>query len=85
MPKLIIKLILLVSLSSLSSCLYIPKSKNCYWMENHSGNHNWIIIDDNLNKQDCYRLDSCNGGLGMSLGGCYKWSSAPEQQGEIWY
>ncbi len=54
------------------------EEENCYWMENHSGESRWVKTEDYFNrkfsKEECFRADSCNGGLGKSRGGCYKWA-----------
>lgn len=49
-------------------------SASCYWMENHTGKYHWVPFPANANKKQCYQLDSCDGGLGLSGGGCYKWA-----------
>ena len=46
----------------------------CYWMENTSGNFCWVPRPG-VSFQNCYALDSCDGGLGHSGGGCYKWAA----------
>jgi len=54
----------------------------CFWMENYSGNFKWVpaetIYHRMLTKQECFELDSCDGGLGKSSGGCYKWATSPD-------
>jgi hypothetical protein len=54
----------------------------CYWMENVSGQFKWVA--NTMSKQDCYRMDSCNGGMKMSGGGCYKWAASPTANPEPW-
>lgn len=48
--------------------------EQCYWMENTSGSYCWVPATWVGSFQDCYRMDSCDGGLGESGGGCYKWA-----------
>lgn len=54
----------------------------CFWMENYSGNFKWVpastVYHKELTKQECFELDSCDGGLGRSAGGCYKWATSPD-------
>lgn len=60
----------------------------CYWMENYSGQFKWV--DGQIGfyrdggKQQCYALDSCDGGLGQSGGGCYKWAISPAAPRIAW-
>lgn len=57
----------------------------CYWMENTSGNP-WVPAPQgNISKQQCYDLDSCDGGKGQSGGGCYKWATSADAQREPWF
>ncbi len=56
---------------------------NCYWMENQSGKYQWVIYPG-PSKSQCFALDSCNGGLKQSNGGCYKWASSPNGKPEPW-
>ena len=60
----------------------IPEGESCYWMENYTGNYNWIAYD--ASKKECYQLDSCDGGKGLSGGGCYKWAESPDTPGLDW-
>lgn len=53
--------------------------EKCFRMENYSGNIEWIPAEDGGiyqggRKQECDLLDSCEGGLSQSGGGCYKWA-----------
>ncbi|NEQ37391.1 MAG: hypothetical protein F6K40_14410 [Okeania sp. SIO3I5] len=44
-------------------------------MENYTGKYTWVDAPQgNVDKEQCYALDSCDGGLGESGGGCYKWA-----------
>jgi hypothetical protein len=61
----------------------IQSGYGCYWMDNTSGKNQWVLMP-NLLKADCFSLDSCNGGLNRSNGGCYKWATAPDAQAEPW-
>jgi len=60
----------------------------CYWMENYSGNYNWVPVTEislfNISKAECFALDSCDGGLGLSGGGCYKWAEGANEPRESW-
>lgn len=55
----------------------------CFWMENQSGKFVWVPAPV-TSKQDCYRLDSCDGGLRQSGGGCYKWATSANATREPW-
>ncbi|WYD81946.1 MAG: hypothetical protein V8K32_06080 [Candidatus Electrothrix gigas] len=47
---------------------------SCFWMKNTEGNP-WVYAPQgDISKQQCYELDSCDGGKGHSGGGCYKWA-----------
>jgi len=74
---------LILALLSLDSCISllssdIEKDATCYWMENYSGKFEWVATEVALglkyDKQECFNADSCDGGLGESNGGCYKWA-----------
>lgn len=58
------------------------ESARCWWMENYSGQYQWIPADPvwgkALSKAECFALDSCNGGGGRSGGGCYQWADTPD-------
>lgn len=62
----------------------------CYWMENYSGEYKWIPFESiigmkrKITKTECYELDSCDGGLGRSHGGCYKWAFGAENNRMPW-
>lgn len=62
--------------------------KQCFGMENYSGQYQFVpassIYGYDLTYQQCYELDSCNGGLGLSGGGCYKWSDSENGISEPW-
>jgi hypothetical protein len=64
--------------SPISDSVATPR---CYWMENQSGQYQWIPADalygKVLAKDECFALDSCDGGGGRSGGGCYKWATEP--------
>ena len=61
---------------------------NCYWMENISGKYEWLLADiiynKSLSKEDCFDLDSCSGGKGLSDGGCYKWAKSSSDNPSAW-
>lgn len=60
-----------------------PKEYHCYWLDSSSGENVWILVG-NTNKVSCFTLDSCSGGGGRSMGGCYKWASSPNELGMPW-
>ncbi len=62
----------------------LAATEQCYWMENTSGNFNWVPAGWAPSKQDCYAQDSCDGGLGQSGGGCYKWATDPQAARQPW-
>lgn len=63
-------------------------TESCFWMENVSGEYYWvpaeIVTGYKPNKSDCFKLDSCDGGLGYSNGGCYKWATGPSDERQPW-
>lgn len=85
-----ISLILLLSISSLSFNALAHTARNehqCYWMENLSGGYEWVptvTVLGSLTKEECYAMDSCDGGLGYSNGGCYKWAQSAKGPHEAW-
>lgn len=60
----------------------------CFWMENYSGKYSWVqassIYQKDLTQTECFRLDSCSGGMGESGGGCYKWATSPDANSLPW-
>lgn len=74
------KLWFLIAILALTGCktFNFSSEPHCYWKENYSGKYRWIpseeAIGEEYSKTACYAADSCNGGLGQSGGGCYKWS-----------
>ena len=61
----------------------------CYWMENSSGRFEWVPAEvggmyRGEGYDRCFALDSCNGGLGESSGGCYKWARASHAPAVRW-
>ena len=58
---------------------------SCFWMENWSGKYFWVPVKNTtMTKEDCYMLDSCDGGLGYSNGGCFKWAVTPDSPRLPW-
>ena len=55
----------------------------CYWMQDHEPYAfqyaGWVTSYD-----ECYALDSCDGGLGQSGGGCYKWADSADGERYPW-
>jgi Leucine-rich repeat (LRR) protein len=74
--------------SSLPITVTSTGKPQCFWMENYSGKFKWVPTDTiyhrMLTKQECFELDSCDGGLGRPGGGCYKWATSPEAPGIKW-
>lgn len=70
----------------------VPKNEvcQCFWMENYSGQYKWVPFESiraterKITKAECYALDSCDGGLGRSNGGCYKWALGAENKRVPW-
>lgn len=85
-----ISLMLLLSLSILSFNTLAHSTRNefqCYWMENLSGGYEWVptvTVLGSLTKEECYAMDSCDGGLGYPNGGCYKWAQSANGPREPW-
>ncbi|WP_293076609.1 hypothetical protein [Okeania sp. SIO3B5] len=68
-----------------STDISLADSSGCYWMENYTGQYTWVAAPQgNVDKQQCYALDSCDGGLGESGGGCYKWAMAADNPRIPW-
>ena len=51
-------------------------------------NMKWVLADiiynKSLSKEDCFDLDSCSGGKGLSYGGCYKWAKSSSDKPSAW-
>ena len=60
------------------------KGVQCYWMENTSGNYCWVPATWADSIGDCFSLDSCDGGMGESGGGCYKWADCSDCNRAPW-
>ncbi len=57
----------------------------CFWMQNTSG-YPWVPAPQGqISKQDCFNLDSCDGGKGYSGGGCYKWAASKDAPRQPWF
>jgi V8-like Glu-specific endopeptidase len=60
----------------------------CYWMGFRDtgtwDNWCWEPATWAASFEACYQMDSCNGGLGYSGGGCYKWASNSEASMTPW-
>lgn len=54
----------------------------CYWMSNVDSH--WEPMPWVETEAACFALDSCNGGLGQSGGGCYKWALGPNAPARPW-
>ncbi len=54
-----------------SICM-VARSASCYWMQS-APPYAWLPAPQgDMSKAQCFNLDSCDGGKGMSGGGCYK-------------
>ena len=69
---------------SLAACasLPMPARHACYWMTQDGSQ--WIEMSGVSSKTQCFALDSCSGGQGLSGGGCYKWAPGAAAPGEPW-
>lgn len=61
----------------------------CYWMENVSGRFEWVPAEvgglyHGEGYDQCFALDSCDGGEGQSGGGCYKWARSASAARVLW-
>lgn len=54
----------------------------CYWLSNEG--QGWVKFDHVATKQECFNLNSCGPGGGASGGGCYKWATGKDAEGERW-
>ena len=63
---------------------------SCYWMGYRNGKWKWLsapsyMFPSGSGFERCKQLDSCDGGDGMSGGGCYKWALSPKSPRIPWY
>jgi hypothetical protein len=77
----------LVALSSaVASCAKkaepIAATAQCYWLSDQGAG--WVARPDLANANACFEMDSCAGGLGVSRGGCYKWSADASAPARPW-
>ena len=65
-----------------------PTSRIQNLLENYSGKFEWVATEnffgEKYNKKECFELDSCDGGLGKSGGGCYKWAETANDPRLVW-
>lgn len=54
----------------------------CFWLNSSPEKNEWVLMQ--YDKATCYSLDSCNGGLKQSGGGCYKWAVSADAQPLPW-
>lgn len=74
---------LLILTAGLPGCFeFTGTGTGCYWMENTSGEYRWERTA--WDYESCFELDSCDGGLGASGGGCYKWADSPDGERYPW-
>lgn len=60
-------------------------AESCYWMKNSAGNP-WVPAPQGqVSEQQCFELDSCDGGKGASNGGCYKWADNANAERHPWF
>ncbi len=80
--KWIFFVLIFLNLISCHSSFFAKKEASCYWMENYSGEFKWVSTQKALGKKydknACFEADSCDGGLGLSGGGCYKWANTAD-------
>ena len=62
---------------------------SCYWMGYRKGKWVWLsapsyMFPSGSGFERCKQLDSCDGGGGMSGGGCYKWALSPKSPRVPW-
>ena len=71
-------------LAATAGCASLPiHSRNaCYWMTEDGSR--WVLMSDVKTKKQCFELDSCSGGQGMSGGGCYKWAPNTDAKARPW-
>ncbi|MEZ5996050.1 MAG: toll/interleukin-1 receptor domain-containing protein [Hyphomonadaceae bacterium] len=55
----------------------------CYWLSNDAS-PSWRPMPQFSTIQQCFAQDSCDGGLGQSGGGCYKWAAGPDAPRQPW-
>jgi len=60
-------------------------AEGCFWMSNKPGNP-WVAAPQGkVSKEQCFNLDSCDGGKGQSSGGCYKWATSAKAHRQPWF
>jgi len=70
---------------------YNNDGKQCYLMDCSEGctwqvaEKYWEQTPGNFTKHQCFELDSCDGGLGRSSGGCYKWAYSADSERDSWF
>lgn len=59
------------------------QSAACFWLQSGPAGR-WQAMPQFSNKQACFAQDSCDGGLGQSGGGCYKWADSADAPAQRW-
>ena len=74
----------LALLTSIAACASLPMHPRnaCYWMTEDGSR--WVLMSEVETKKQCFELDSCSGGKGMSGGGCYKWAPSTDAKARPW-
>jgi hypothetical protein len=72
----------LVAMSAACASLPVHARNACYWMTQDGAR--WVLMSEVQTKKQCFELDSCSGGQGMSGGGCYKWAPSTDAPGRPW-
>lgn len=68
---------------SAASCASVERETYaCYWMTMDGSR--WEPMPEFDTRAQCAAMDSCSGGGGLSGGGCYKWATGPNAQGQAW-
>ena len=67
----------------------VDSGGSCYWMTRVGSGWGWVSAERGLmykgeGKHQCYLLDSCDGGMSRSGGGCYKWAFSAEDERIPW-
>lgn len=58
------------------------RAYSCFWLSNRG--EGWVRMPQLRTEQQCFEMDSCDGGLGHSIGGCYMWSTAADAPRRPW-
>lgn len=71
----------MIAIAAMTNGASAQAANSCF---HQSGATSWSARPDLGDKQSCYYMDSCRGGVGESGGGCYKWAASADAEPEPW-